>query len=82
MLLDRWNGEPTRFALPRADLSSDVYTELFALGCTMYFIMMGHAMYPDIVDGSEDWRERVAERFEKEDFPQDDNACRTIIMKC
>ncbi|KAJ8131691.1 hypothetical protein O1611_g1936 [Lasiodiplodia mahajangana] len=83
ILADGWAGEPTRFFCPREDwFYSDIKTDLFALGCTIYFIMRGHAVYPDIIDGSEGWRERVYERFEKKQFPQEPHVCDRITLKC
>lgn len=77
------SGEPTRFCAPRDDpFDADVNTDLFALGCTIYFIMLGHAVYPDIVDGSAGWNEQVKERFAKQEFPKDPHACSTITAKC
>lgn len=38
--------------------------------------------FPDIVDGEEGWRERVAERFENKQFPQDSYACSSVVSKC
>lgn len=60
ILLDGLSSEPTRFSYPRDD-PHEAYakTDIFALGCTIYFVMMGHAVYPDIVDGSGEWYERV-----------------------
>ncbi|KAI0096095.1 kinase-like domain-containing protein [Nemania sp. FL0031] len=82
-LVDGWVGEPTRFFCPREDIcDANIKTDLFALGCTIYFIMRGHAVYPDIIDGSENWRERVEERFEKKQFPQEPHACDWITLKC
>ncbi|KAJ5829892.1 uncharacterized protein N7525_008145, partial [Penicillium rubens] len=48
------NGEPTRSYCPRAGLfDTDIKIGLFTLGCTIYLIMMGHAVFPEIVDGEE-----------------------------
>lgn len=81
--LDGLSGEPTRFYAPRDDpFEADLKTELFALGCTIYFIMLGHPVYPDIIDGSTDWDKRVQERFEKQDFPQDSHACKKVTAQC
>lgn len=44
--------------------------------------MLGYAVYPDIIDGSAGWDERVKERFEKQEFPQDLHACSTVTAKC
>ncbi|KAL2169439.1 hypothetical protein VTG60DRAFT_6068 [Thermothelomyces hinnuleus] len=83
VLLDGWSAEPCRFSCPRNDpFSADVKTDLFALGCTIYFIMMGHAVFPDIVDGEEGWYENVRDRFLKGLFPQDKHACSAVTLKC
>ncbi|KAE9966140.1 hypothetical protein BLS_007198 [Venturia inaequalis] len=77
------SGEPTRFCAPRDDpFDANIETELFALGCTIYFIMLSHAVYPDIIDGSTGWDERVRERFAKQEFPQDSHACSKVTAKC
>jgi serine/threonine protein kinase len=69
VLLDGWSGEPCRFYYPRNDpFDADVKTDLFALGSTIYFIIMGHAIFPDIIDGEEGWHDRVTERFESGNF--------------
>jgi hypothetical protein len=47
-----------------------------------YFIMMGHAVFPDIVDGTDGWQEKVVGRFAKQQFPQDFHACSNITLKC
>ncbi|KAI3220459.1 hypothetical protein DTO012A7_9576 [Penicillium roqueforti] len=79
VLLDG-SGEPVRFYCPRADpFDADVKTDLFALGCTIYLIMMGYSVFPDIVDGEDGWYEQ---RFEKQQFPQDSHACSAITWKC
>ncbi|QDS67521.1 hypothetical protein FKW77_002111 [Venturia effusa] len=81
--LDGGSGEPTRFYAPRDDpFDADIKTELFALGCTIYFIMLGHAVYPDIIDGSDGWDKKVRERFAKQEFPQDSHACSKVTAKC
>ncbi|GKZ35890.1 hypothetical protein AbraIFM66950_006723 [Aspergillus brasiliensis] len=71
------------FYCPRRDpFDADVQTELFALGCTIYFIMMGHAVFPDIVDGEDAWFERVEHRLATQQFPEDTHACSDITRKC
>ena len=83
VLLDGWSGEPCRFYCPRDDpFDADVQTDLFALGCTIYFIMMGHAVFPDIIDGEHRWYEKVADRFASQQFPQDQHACSVVTLKC
>lgn len=83
VLLDGGSGEPCRFYLPRDDpFDSDIKTDLFALGCTLYFIMMGHAVFPDIIDGAEGWHDEVVDRFTNQQFPQDIHACSSVTLKC
>jgi len=83
VLLDGWSSEPCRFYCPRDDpFDADIKTDIFALGCTMYFIMMGQAVFPDIINGEDEWRERVEDRFKRGQFPQDQHACSTVILRC
>lgn len=83
VLLDGWSSEPCRFSCPRDDpFDADVRTDIFALGCTIYFIMMGHAVFPDIVDGEDRWYEKVRDRFASQQFPQDQHACNVVTLKC
>lgn len=44
--------------------------------------MMGHAVYPDIVNGEEGWYERVADRFGRGQFPWGEHACSAVTLKC
>lgn len=83
VLLDGGSGEPCRFYCPRSDpFEANVKTDLFALGCTIYFIMLGNAVFPDVVDGEDGWFETIKDRFAKQQFPQDLHACSTITSKC
>jgi serine/threonine protein kinase len=83
ILLDGGSGEPCRFYFPRDDpFEADIKTDLFPLGCTIYFIMMGHAVFPDIIDGADGWHDEVVERFAKQQFPQDFHACSSVTLKC
>lgn len=83
VLLDGWSAEPCRFSCPRNDpFDADVQTDLFALGCTIYFIIMGRAVFPVIIDGEEGWYENVRSRFLKGAFPQDRHACSSVTLKC
>jgi len=61
---------------------ADIETDLFALGCTIYFIMMGHCVFPDIVDGEDGWYDSVRSRFANAQFPQDSHVCSAITSKC
>ncbi|KAL2178368.1 uncharacterized protein P884DRAFT_276911 [Thermothelomyces heterothallicus CBS 202.75] len=82
VLLDGWSTEPYRFSCPRNDpFDANVKTDLSALGCTIYFIMIGHAVFPDIIDGEEGWYENVRGVL-KGVFPQYGHACSTVTLKC
>ena len=48
----------------------------------MYFVMMGHAVFPDIIDGEDGWYDKVADRFATQRFPQDSHVCSAITVKC
>jgi len=77
------SGEPCRYFCPRDDeFKSDVKTDLFALGSTIYFIMTGHEVFPDIINGEDGWTEKVKSRFAKGIFPQDAHWCNAITRKC
>lgn len=83
VILDGWSSEPTRFFYPRDDEDyGNIQTDLFALGCTIYFIMMGYAVFPDIIDGEEGWREKVSHRFANQQWPQEHHLCDAITLRC
>lgn len=83
VLLDGGSSEPCRFYFPRDDpFEATVQTDLFALGCTIYFIMVGNSVFPDIIDGEDGWHDKVADRFAKQQFPQDSHACSVVTLKC
>ncbi|KAF6824707.1 hypothetical protein CMUS01_10119 [Colletotrichum musicola] len=83
VLLDGCCNESTRFFCPREDeFKGDVRTELFALGCAIYHIIMGRSVYPDIKDGEDGWHEKVQSRFKAKEFPSDLPICSEIARKC
>jgi hypothetical protein len=83
IILEGGSAEPCRFFCPRDDPSeASVKTDIFALGCTINFIMTGHCAFPDIVDGEEGWADKVRDRFEQGQFPEDSHACSDIVLKC
>ncbi|KAF1981943.1 kinase-like protein [Aulographum hederae CBS 113979] len=83
ILIDGLSGGSTRFRCPREDIcQEDIKKDLFALGCCIYYMMFGHPVYPDIIDGEEEWSEKVQARFAKKEFPQDSHACSAITSKC
>jgi serine/threonine protein kinase len=81
-LADGGSMEPYRFSLPRDDFHADLKTELFALGCTIYFILLGHTIFPDVGERQMDASEIVEERLRRREWPQEQNACRAVCLKC
>jgi serine/threonine protein kinase len=82
VILEGESAEPCRFFCPRDDpFEADVKTDIFALGCTIYFVMMGHCVFPDIIDGEEGWTDEVRSRFANGQFPQDFHACIAVTLK-
>jgi hypothetical protein len=57
-----------------------VKTDLFALGSAIYFIMMGHEVFPDL-DSNKD-EEEIERRFRSGQFPVDPQVCSGITSKC
>ncbi|KAF1912219.1 kinase-like domain-containing protein [Ampelomyces quisqualis] len=83
VVLDGWSSEPCRFYCPRDDpFDASIETDLFALGCTIYFIIVGNAVFPDIIDGEDRWHEKVEHRFVSRQFPRDQNVCSSVTLKC
>lgn len=83
MVLEGGSAEPCRFFCPRDDsFEADIKTDLFALGCTIYFIMTGHCVFPDILDGENGWYDKVRGRFMSGQFPQEPQPCKDITLKC
>lgn len=52
---------------------------MFALGCTIYFIMMEHPVSTDINEKEEAWREKVEEKAR---LSTDTHACAFVTSKC
>ncbi|KAK3695882.1 kinase-like domain-containing protein [Podospora appendiculata] len=82
VLVDGCSMEPYRFSLPRDDFRADVKTDLFALGCTVYFILLGHTIFPDIGDWDEEAWEKVEERLAKKEWPREQQVCSAVTVKC
>jgi hypothetical protein len=55
-------------------------TDIFALGSAIYFIMVGHEVFPEL-DSLED-EEEILSRFQNGMFPTDNHACYKITVKC
>jgi serine/threonine protein kinase len=81
-LLDGLARESTKAYLPRDGGSSvtSVKTDIFALGCTIYSLMTGHEVFPDL-DHFED-EEEIESRFRDGLFPTDSQPCFAITEKC
>ena len=80
VLLDGLSRECTKSFLPRIHGDyADGKTDLFALGSAIYFIMIGHEVFPDL-DSDKD--EEIERRFRNGQFPVDPQVCGTITGKC
>ncbi|KAF4510677.1 hypothetical protein G6O67_002552 [Ophiocordyceps sinensis] len=81
ILLDALSVESTKSYLPRkpADHAS-TRTDLFALGSAIYFIMMGHEVFPHL-DRCHD-EDEIGCRFRGGEFPTDAHVCAAITAKC
>ncbi|KAK3305952.1 kinase-like domain-containing protein [Chaetomium strumarium] len=82
VLVDGRSMEPYRFSLPRDDFRADVKTDLFALGCTIYFILLGHTIFPDIDDRDDEAYAKVEERLAKKEWPRVHQVCSAVTLKC
>ncbi|KAJ0166648.1 Serine/threonine-protein kinase SIK1 [Colletotrichum tanaceti] len=83
VVLDGWTGEPCRYFCPRDDeFAADFKTDIFALGSTIYFIMTGQEVFPDIISGEAGWDDEVKSRFARGIFPDDSSACSIVTRKC
>ncbi|EFQ32482.1 hypothetical protein CGRA01v4_05914 [Colletotrichum graminicola] len=83
IILDGWSGEPCRYFCPRDDeFAANFKTDFFALGSTIYFIMTGQGVFPDIASGEAGWDDEVKSRFARGAFPHDSTACAIITQKC
>ena len=81
VLLDGLSRECTKSFLLRIHGDyADVKTDLFALGSAIYFIMMGHEIFPDLDSNKDD--EEIERRFRNGQFPVDLQVCGTITTKC
>lgn len=81
VILDGFSRECSKSYMPRphGDYAC-VATDIFALGSAIYFIMMGHEVFPDLDDHEDD--EQILSRFQNGIFPNDNHACYEITEKC
>ncbi|KAK3681060.1 hypothetical protein B0T22DRAFT_502546 [Podospora appendiculata] len=82
VLVDGCSMEPFRFSIPRNDFRADVKADLFAPGCTVYFILLDHTIFPDIGDRYEEAWEKVEERLAKKEWPREQQVCSAVTVKC
>jgi len=83
VLLNGFAGEPSKYSCPRHHPDyADVKTDLFALGSTIYFIITGYEVFPDISDQDDGAEEEIQRRFRAGQFPQDSHLCEAITTKC
>ncbi|KAH8433040.1 uncharacterized protein LDX57_010679 [Aspergillus melleus] len=80
-LLDGLSRECSKSFMPRIHGDfANVKTDIFALGSAIYFIMLGHEVFPELDNLEDD--EQIASRFQSGQFPTDSHACSMITDKC
>lgn len=78
ILLEGAAGDSTRYCLPRENTCiPELRADMFALGSTIYFIMMGYEVFANV--NSED---EIEESFAQKLFPRDTRACGAVALKC
>jgi len=81
VLLDGFSRECAKLFQSRVHGDyADVKTDIFALGSAIYFIMMGHEIFPDL-DSVED-KEEIERRFRDGEFPVGHELRGAIMGKC
>lgn len=81
ILLTGLSRENAKHYCPRVHSDyADVKTDIFALGSTIYSIMMGHEVFPDL--NSWEHEEKIGARFSNGQFPTDTHPCFEITAKC
>ena len=82
-LLDGFSRESSKYYMPRKN--ADVVhsrTDIFAVGSTIHFVMMGQEVFPQI-DGMGDGDDDIIyERFKLGNFPDDDHLLSQVTRKC
>lgn len=74
--------EPNCYSLPRDDFRADIKTDLFALGCTIYFILLSHEISPELSYSDKDASEKVEGRLAKKEWPGEQQVCNAVTVKC
>jgi serine/threonine protein kinase len=81
ILLDGLSLESTKAYLPRTPPDhARVKSDLFALGSALYFIMMGHEVFPELDHMNDD--DEIERRFRAGEFPKDLHACSEVTQRC
>ncbi|KAF6819476.1 serine threonine protein kinase [Colletotrichum plurivorum] len=82
-ILDGGSLEQAQYYCPRESTSrADVKTDLFRLGSTIFFLVVGHEPFPDITGHNEGDDEEVERRFRLGEFPKEKHASSRIVEKC
>lgn len=80
-LLDGRSRESTKYHCPRVHVDyAEVKTDIFALGSTIYFILMSHEVFPEL--NSWEHEEEIEARFSNGQFPTDSHICSEVTEKC
>lgn len=82
-LLNGDSIEGAKTWLPRPPPDSSTYkTDLFAVGSTIYYIMMGHEVFPELDGHKYEDEVEIERRFRAGEFPTDTHLCDAITDKC
>ncbi|KAE9565870.1 hypothetical protein CGMCC3_g17946 [Colletotrichum fructicola] len=82
-ILDGGSQEQAQYYCPRSTANyADTKTDLFGLGSTIFFIMVGHEPFPDITGRNEGDDEEVERRFRSGEFPKKTHVCTHVVEKC
>ena len=80
-LMDGMTREPPKSFMPRESVyGASVHTDLFAVGSTIYQLITGHEVFPEL-DGFDD-EELITARFINEEFPPNNYVASHIVEKC
>lgn len=82
VMLDGLSRGDTRSHLARVGNGTDEKYDLFAFGSAVYFIMMGHEIFPELDSLKDEDEEELESRLEKGQFPIDNHLCSHITEKC
>jgi hypothetical protein len=52
------------------------------VGCTVYFILLGHTIFPDIAEKDEETWEKAEGMLARREWPRKQHACSAVTVMC